>query len=226
MTGPVGDRRIVIVRHAETVDNAARVWQGHRDSALSERGRQQAVLAAPHVAAYGPSVLVSSDLGRATATAAEIVRLTGLELVLDARLREVDVGLWQGLRADEVRERYADVVAALDRGEDVRRGVTGETRADVAARAGAALRDVARDLAPGATAVVVAHGVSGRLAATELVGLDPQASEAVLKGVENCHWIELVEMGNRLSHKARWRIAGWNLGPWRPAPAVRSAGPH
>ena len=65
---------------------------------------------------------VSSDLQRAASTADAIASLTGLEVRLDARLREVHVGEWQGLHADEVRERYPDVVAALDRGEDVRQG--------------------------------------------------------------------------------------------------------
>lgn len=208
-------RRIVVMRHAETVDNAARVWQGHKDSELSEVGRSQVAAAAPHVAAYRPSLLVSSDLQRAAATADAVAVLTGLDLRLDARLREVHVGQWQGLGLDQVRARFPDDIAALDRGEDVPRGVTGETRAQCAARAGSALREVERELLPGETAVVVTHGVSGRLAATELVGLDPHLSDAVFRGVDNCHWIELVETGRSFSGVRRWRIAGWNLGPWK-----------
>ncbi|EWT03133.1 fructose-2,6-bisphosphatase [Intrasporangium oryzae NRRL B-24470] len=215
MTSGPGPRRIVIVRHAQTVDNAARVWQGHKDSELSERGREQVLAAAPHLAAYHPVLIVSSDLQRAAATADAIAALTGLEVRLDARLREVHVGEWQGLHADEVRARYPEVVAALDRGEDVPKGVTGETRADVAARAGAAVRDVAEALAAGETGIVVAHGVSGRAAAAELVGLSQDVSDAIFRGVDNCHWIELVEVSESFSEATRWRIAGWNLGPWR-----------
>lgn len=208
-------RRIVVMRHAETVDNAARVWQGHKDSELSERGRAQVAAAAPHVAAYRPALLVSSDLQRAAATADAVAGLTGLELRLDARLREVHVGQWQGMRVDDVRERYPDVMAALDRGDDVPKGLTGETRAQVAARAGAAIRDIERELLPGETAVVVAHGVSGRAAATELVGLDVDVADRAFRSVDNCHWIELVEAAQSFSNAARWRIAGWNLGPWK-----------
>jgi probable phosphoglycerate mutase len=203
------------MRHAETVDNAARVWQGHRDSALSERGVQQVAAAAPHVAAYAPVVIVSSDLRRAVSTAEAVGELTGLPVRLDARLREVHVGEWQGLHVDDVHERYPDVVAALDRGEDVPKGVTGETRQDVAARAGAVLREVADGLGAGETALVVAHGVSGRVAASDLVGLDQDVSDRVFRGLDNCHWIELVEAGKSFSATARWRIAGWNLGPWQ-----------
>ena len=209
-----GPRRIVLVRHAETVDNAARIWQGHKDTELSERGRQQVQAAAPHLAAYAPALIASSDLQRAASTADAIAVLTGLDVRLDARLREVHVGEWEGLHADEVRTRYPEVIAALDRGEDAPRGVTGETRAQVAERAGTAVRDIARELLPGETAVVVAHGVSARVAASDLVGLDQEVSDAVFRGLDNCHWIELVEVAKSFSEMTRWRISGWNLGPW------------
>lgn len=202
------------MRHAETVDNAARIWQGHRDSALSDRGVEQVAAAAPHVAAYGPVVIVSSDLRRAVSTAKAVSALTGLPLRLDERLREVHVGEWQGMHVDDVHERYPELVAALDRGEDVRKGVSGETRQDVAARAGAALREVADGLAAGETALVVAHGVSARVGVSDLVGLDQDVSDRIFRGLDNCHWIELVEAGKSFSATARWRIAGWNLGPW------------
>ena len=68
-TGSPGPRRIVVVRHAETVDNAARIWQGHKDTALSDLGREQVAAAAPHLAAYAPALIVSSDLQRAASTA-------------------------------------------------------------------------------------------------------------------------------------------------------------
>lgn len=211
VTGP---RRVVIMRHAETVDNAARIWQGHKDSALSAVGEAQVVAAAPHLAAYQPVLLVSSDLQRAASTADPIAEITGLEVRLDARFREIDVGEWQGMHTDEVREKYPELIAALDRGEDVPKGRTGETRADVADRVVAALDDILRELLPGETAVIVAHGVSGKLAATALVGLSIDLADRVFRSLDNCHWIELVEDRSRFSGKTRWRIAGWNLGPW------------
>ncbi|HEU5143740.1 MAG TPA: histidine phosphatase family protein [Dermatophilaceae bacterium] len=214
-TEGAGPRRIVIMRHAQTVDNAARIWQGHKDSDLSDRGREQVAAAAPHLAAYEPALLISSDLRRAASTADAIARLTDLEVRLDVRWREVHVGEWQGLHADEVRARYPEVLAALERGEDVPKGITGETRADVAVRTRAALREVERELLPGETAVIVAHGASGRVAATELIGLDQDIAEAIFRGLDNCHWIELVEVGKGLSGHVRWRISGWNLGPWK-----------
>jgi len=210
-----GPRRIVVVRHAQTLDNAARIWQGHKDTELSELGRSQVAAAAPHLASYAPALLVSSDLRRAASTADAIAELTGLEVRLDARLREVHVGEWQGMHADDVKAQYPDLIAALDRGEDVPKGVTGETRAQVAARAGAALREIAAELLPGETAIVLAHGVSARVAVTELVGLDQDVSDALFRGIDNCHWIEVVESAKSFGGRPSWRISGWNLGPWK-----------
>ncbi len=39
-------------------------------------------------------------------------------------------------------------------------------------------------------------------------------SDRVFRGLDNCHWIELVAAGKSFSATLRWRISGWNLGPW------------
>lgn len=211
MSGP-RPRRIVIVRHAQTVDNAANIWQGHRDSALSEHGEAQVAAMAPVVARYEPEFVVSSDLQRASRTAQAIADAAGLAVHLDARLREVHVGRWQGLHAEAVKRDYPDLVAALDRGEDVPKGVTGETRAQVAARAGEAITEVADSLGPGQTAVVVAHGVSGKYAMGALAGLHHDVVDEAFRSLDNCHWVELLEVLKSFSTVARWRIASYNIG--------------
>ncbi|MEP6649872.1 MAG: histidine phosphatase family protein [Lapillicoccus sp.] len=69
-----GTRRLVVVRHGETLDNAAGVWQGLRDSELSPVGLAQAEKAAPVLATYDPQLLVTSDLVRARVTAEQMRR--------------------------------------------------------------------------------------------------------------------------------------------------------
>ena len=58
-------RRIIVLRHGETLDNAAGIWQGQRDTLLSEEGLSQARAAAPSLQMLAPDLLVSSDLARA-----------------------------------------------------------------------------------------------------------------------------------------------------------------
>ena len=86
------------------------------------------------------------------------------------------------------------------------------TRRSLESTAVAALE---RELLVGETAIVVTHGVSGRVGATDLVGLDQDVSDAIFRGLDNCHWIELIEGRKSFSEQVRWRISGWNLGPWK-----------
>jgi broad specificity phosphatase PhoE len=208
-----GARRLVVVRHGETVDNAAGVWQGLKDSELSPVGLAQADKAAPVVAAYQPEVLVTSDLARARVTAERVAEAAGMPLRLDPRLREIDVGRWQGVTTAEVRNRDPELLAAMGRGEDVRRGYTGETVAELASRVRAALDDVIAELSPGRVAVVVCHGVAARAGVASLVGLDQMQAQQVLWGLDNCHWAVLAEASlvSGAPVPARWRIDAWNL---------------
>jgi len=211
-------RRVIVLRHGRTDDNAANVWQGHRDTVLSAIGREQATATAPVLAASRPSVIVSSDLRRAADTARAVAELVGVPVRLDSRFREVHVGQWQGMSHAVVQARYGGVLEAIDRGDDVRKGVTGETRAELAVRVTEALDELVGGLGPGQTALVVAHGVSGRVAAAALVGLDQGVADEVLRGLDNCHWAELVEVRRTFSADVPpvWRIAAWNRGAVSP----------
>lgn len=202
--GPSRPRRVVVLRHGETGHNVSGIWQGQLDTELSERGRSQAEAAAPVLAALHPTRVVSSDLSRALATAQALGRVVGLEVETDERLRETDVGAWQGLSTAQVVEGWPDVIAARDRGEDFRRGDHGETLAEVADRVGAALTEHLERLGPGECLVVSTHGASGRVAVAWLLGLDPDTAFRVLGPLGNAHWAELVE------GQHGWRIRAWN----------------
>ena len=197
-------RRVIVLRHGETDHNAARIWQGHLDTPLSERGQRQADAVGPAIAAFSPTAIVSSDLTRARLTAQSVGHACGIPVQLDPRFREIDVGAWQGLSAAQVGEGWSDVQAALARGEDVRRGDSGETLAEVSGRVGTALTEHLDALGTGECLVVSTHGASGRTAAAWLLGLEHDVAWRVLGGLGNCHWAELVE------GRAGWRIQTWN----------------
>ncbi len=209
-----GTRRLVVLRHGETLDNAAGIWQGLKDSELSPVGLAQAEKAAPAIAAYQPEVVIASDLARARVTAERVGEAVGMPVRLDPRLREIDVGEWQGATTAEVRNRDPELLAQMGRGADVRRGRTGETVAELTTRVRAALDDVIAGLSPGRVAVVVCHGVAARAGVASLVGLDQMQALQVLWGLENCHWAVLAEASlvSGAPVPARWRIDAWNLG--------------
>jgi len=206
MVAREGGRTLIIWRHGETDHNASGMWQGQLDTALSDKGREQALNAAVALAAYRPSVIVSSDLQRAADTALSLASRVGLQVRHDERLREVHAGLWQGLTAGDVAEQFPAEQAALLAGEDIPRGVHGETVGQVAQRTRAAVDDLLADLPPGGCAVIATHGVAGRTVVAGLVGLDQHMAWQCFAGLHNCHWAEVHE------YARAWRIETWNVG--------------
>ena len=82
---------IYLIRHGETLGNAARVVQPP-DNPLSARGLAQAERLARRLAAEGIARIVSSDLARAAATADALHRATAAPLSFDPLLHERSFG--------------------------------------------------------------------------------------------------------------------------------------
>lgn len=208
--------RMLVWRHGRTAWNAAGRFQGQLDPPLDVIGQAQARAAAPHLRAAGLSaadtIVVSSDLVRASATAGALTELLGVPLRTDARLREHGMGCWEGLTRDEVAERYPDQYADWMAGRPVR-GRGGEEPEHVGDRALAALAD----LPPAAVAVVVTHGgTAGRLV-ERLLGFGSD-HRRVIGPLGNCAWSELVFQGTR------WRLLRHNSAVLDGAVEATSAG--
>jgi len=202
----------VLWRHGQTVWNAERRFQGQSDIPLDETGQAQAERAARLLAALRPDLIISSDLSRASATAAPLARLTGLEVTLDKDLRERHGGGWEGLNDAEIRARYPAEHATWSPPD-------GEPSAVVAERVAAALQRIADRLADGhdgasGLAVVVSHGAALRLGMSRFLGL-PEESFNVLGPLDNCSWSVL---GQR---RGQWRLLEHNAGTL-PDPVVLS----
>lgn len=82
---------IFLLRHGETLGNAARIVQ-RADNPLSPRGVAQAERLARRLEREGIGGILSSDLARAAATAERLQRVTGVSLQLERSLRERNVG--------------------------------------------------------------------------------------------------------------------------------------
>ncbi len=92
---------LVAIRHAETRWNRERIFMGGLDVAPDPWALARIEPGPPADRVY------ASPLSRAALTAAAL--FSGVEVVLDDRLRERDMGEWEGRPKDEVRrERPAD----------------------------------------------------------------------------------------------------------------------
>jgi probable phosphoglycerate mutase len=197
-------RRVVLLRHGRTEWNATGRFQGQLDAPLDVMGKAQAIAAAVAVAPMQPDAIVSSDLGRTADTAAAVAAETGLDVVLDPRLREINLGLWQGLTRAEARERFPEEYEGWQAGEDRRRG-DGETYAEVGARASECVIEWLDRLGAGATLLAVTHGGTARATIGTMLGFDPDLYWR-LAPLGNCRWSLLADIGRG------WRLEEHNAG--------------
>jgi broad specificity phosphatase PhoE len=131
--------RLILVRHGETEGESSIRYHGRTDVPLSELGRAQMRLAgraletrhrAKHFARVFSSPLVRASEG------AQIVAGDSAPLITIDEFAEVHFGLFEGLTADEIRERHPDEFARwnADRLAPSYTYPEGESRADFTSR--------------------------------------------------------------------------------------------
>ncbi|HWK28836.1 MAG TPA: histidine phosphatase family protein [Solirubrobacter sp.] len=153
--------RLVLVRHGQSTYNAQARLQGQADPPLSAAGRAEAERLRPSLPPFAQ--VVTSDLQRARETAA----LLGYpDARTDVRLREIDVGAWEGRPLAD----FPDTTEMVWRGGP-RRAPDGEAWEDLRARVGAVVDEL---VAAGGTWLVVCHGGVVRAALSHVTDADPQ----------------------------------------------------
>jgi broad specificity phosphatase PhoE len=170
---------IYFLRHGETDWNAAGRIQGHLDAPLNDKGRGQAArngraLAATVADAWAFDY-VSSPLVRASETMEIVRRELGLDANgyrTDLRLREYNLGDWQGRLYADIERDFPDVIAEQrrDSWNFVYPGEGGESFALLSARVLAWLAEIDRDT------VVTTHGGVMRCLRRHFLGLDTTAT--------------------------------------------------
>ena len=174
---------ILITRHGETDWNAAGRWQGHSDTPLNERGREQARALAESL--DGVDAVYASDLARARETAEILAERLGLDVHVDPRLRERGFGAWEGLTAEEIEERFADEHAPLAGRRGLRRGRTPSRSSRCASAMQEFLEEVVRRH-PTGTVLIVTHGGSARVVYALASGLDYVRDHRSIPPIGNC----------------------------------------
>jgi len=202
----LGRSRLLLVRHGETTGNSSIRYYGRTDVGLSDLGRRQMQATRTALAqgfGHGKDVarfdpVFASPLSRAREGA---MIIASIEPILIDEFVEIDFGLFEGLTADEIRDRHPDDFAhwnnhrldsdyAYPHGESrtaflerVHRG---------AARMLALIDDAHRDR--GGTAIVIAHRGVVRAITQRLANVSPV--------------IELASMQSLIRESAET--------PWRP----------
>lgn len=100
------ETQVIFIRHGEAVWNTEGRMMGQLNSPLTAKGEQQALAIGERLKFHSISALYSSDLGRTMQTAQAIADASGLEIVPEKGLREINMGDWQGYTRPEIAEKY------------------------------------------------------------------------------------------------------------------------
>lgn len=150
---------LALVRHGQTDWNLQGRYQGQIDEPLNAAGLEQAAALADHLDGSCFDAIYASGLQRARCTAEIVAGRLRLAVHIDPRLREVNLGEWEGLTVPEIKTRYAEVWEARQADPEHVRPPGGETVVEVGRRMCQAADDIARDW-PGGRVLVVSHGVA------------------------------------------------------------------
>jgi broad specificity phosphatase PhoE len=175
----MGVERVYLVRHGETDYNVAGRWQGHLQTMLTDTGREQARALARHLRDFHLDAIYTSDLSRAADTAMLIAEGRNIAVHQDTRLREICLGLFQGLTRAQIQGTYPFEYGCWH-SDNTYCVPQGESRMQLQARMVAFITEMATQ-ETGKDVLLVTHGGSIKWLLMAL--FPPEVSSG--KGIEN-----------------------------------------
>lgn len=153
----------LIARHGQDEANAERTLNGHRDTNLTDLGRQQARVAGEKLKDDGITRIFSSPLMRAQQTAEIIAEAIGLaeNVVVEDRLIERHFGVLTGKPLDAITD-HATEILEHDGVQYFLNAKDAETFEDVLARANELLKEL-DETYDNETILLVTHGDTGKM---------------------------------------------------------------
>ena len=196
--------KITLVRHGQSTGNAEGCFTGQTDVALSELGFRQAELTAKALSQESFTAIYSSDLQRAFITAETIATHHNLQVNIDVRLREINLGIFQGKSFTEIAENYPKEYEAISRRDTSVIIPGGESHGMVRSRVIKAFTEIASQYSEGHI-LIVAHGGVIFHINHYIFGISAEENFKVSYKISNCSI-------NRYEFLApqRWRLVSFN----------------
>jgi broad specificity phosphatase PhoE len=149
--------KLIIVRHGNSIGNFKRIFIGQTDWGLSEIGEEQVRRLTEYLKDFHIDKIYSSDLCRAHDTVKPLADALSLPIHKMKALREVDVGLWEGVLREDVARLYPESYDAYINKPGLARFDGGESFAEMLERALLAVQEIV-EKNEGKTVVIATHG--------------------------------------------------------------------
>lgn len=149
---------LYVIRHGETEWNKEKRSQGRLDSALTHKGKEDALLLGARLQDTEFRQIISSPSGRTLETAGLVKGERMIPLLTDERVMEIDLGSWQGKTEEEIKSLYPEEFDAYWNEPEVYKSVGGESFLQVQQRLLEFLDDLENTVTDG-NVLIVTHGV-------------------------------------------------------------------
>jgi alpha-ribazole phosphatase len=161
--------RIHLIRHGQVAGHNQKRYNGQIDVALTDLGLEQYHRLKERLADTPVSACYTSDLTRCVTGANIICGQFAIEPVRRSELRELNIGIWEGLTWDEIRTRWPEEWQARLADLVNFRVPQGENLLDVQARVMPVIREIV-ERHKGQELLVVGHGGVNRVVLLNAIG--------------------------------------------------------
>ena len=163
--------RLYLVRHGELVTSKEWRYVGQMDVELNETGKKQIQNLSSRLSSEQIEMIFSSDFSRTIESAEIIGNKLGIINEPISELREINLGVWEGLTLEEIEESFPEDL--VKRSEDIKdfRIINGESFSDVKKRVIPKLKDIIEGNV-NKRILVIAHGGVNRIIIADALGLD------------------------------------------------------
>ena len=172
---------IYLIRHAEAEGNLYRRIQGHWNGQVTPRGQQQIDALAERFRDVPLDAVFSSDLQRTKDTAGAILKYHDLQLETTPRLREANLGVWEGRPWGDVEYASPEQMYYFNHDPAKWDIPQCEHFPEVQARRRAVLAEIAARY-DGQTVAVVSHGVAIRSFLASALGIPSEKIDTLPHG--------------------------------------------
>lgn len=98
--------KLILVRHALTVDNQKSRLSGHIDSSISEEGKEQIDKITNYLKDFDIDKIYTTTSYRTKDTVKKLSELKSIEIIEKESLKEISFGDFEGLTFDEIKDKY------------------------------------------------------------------------------------------------------------------------
>lgn len=100
--------KLILVRHALTVDNQKSRLSGHIDSSISEEGKEQIDKITNYLKDFDIDKIYTTTSSRTKDTVKKLSELKSIEIIEKESLKEISFGDFEGLTFKEIENRYPE----------------------------------------------------------------------------------------------------------------------